>query len=85
MKLHKLDAVFSEYIRLSHADEYGIVKCVTCGKYDHWKRMDCGHFIPRTHLATRFNEVNCAPQCPECNQWKGGMLEKYYKQQIKLI
>ena len=28
--------------------------------------MDCGHFISRTHMATRFDEENCHGECRMC-------------------
>lgn len=72
----KLDAVFSEWIR--RKDAVGnLAECVTCGKKDHWKRMQCGHFIPRHHLAGRFNEDNCHVQCAGCNVFKGGNYPEY--------
>lgn len=62
-----LDAVFSKYIRMKGADDNGYVSCVTCGATDKYSQMQCGHFIPRTHMYTRFLELNCAVQCPDCN------------------
>lgn len=68
------DAMFSQVVRLSHADDHGNVKCYTCGKVHRWKQMQCGHFIPRIHMLTRFSEDNCKPQCPTCNMLKDGNL-----------
>ena len=34
--------------------------------------MDCGHFIKRQHLSTRFSETNCATQCKRCNAFEQG-------------
>lgn len=74
----KLDKVFSEYIRLRTAKEItGIVECVTCGKNDHWKSMDCGHFMSRKHISTRWHEDNCQVQCKSCNVFKYGEQYKY--------
>ena len=67
-----LDAVFSKVIRLKSADDNGYVACYTCGKVDSWKYMDCGHFIPRDNMSTRYSEANCKPQCKTCNQAKDG-------------
>ena len=39
----KLDTVFSQYIRLKDSKD-GIGTCVTCGKQDHWKNLQAGHF-----------------------------------------
>ena len=64
----KLDKLFSEYVRRS-ADP---CKCYTCGKLGHWKSMQAGHYIPRNHLATRWDERNVKVQCVGCNVWGGG-------------
>ena len=68
----RLDEVFSEYIRRRHADKDGIVECVTCGKKDHWKSMDAGHFWKRQYRATRWHPCNAAVQCARCNRFRGG-------------
>ena len=33
-----LDKEFSIWVRLSAADEYGIIRCYTCGETRHWKK-----------------------------------------------
>jgi len=70
----KLDKVFSEYIRRSHADKNGIVKCYTCDKRAYWKGegMQNGHFISRSSRILRWRESNCRPQCYVCNCHKFG-------------
>ena len=74
----KLDTIFSIYIRLRNADDNGNNQCCTCGKIDSWRKLQCGHFVSRKYLATRFHEANCFPQCLSCNifrygeQWKFG-------------
>jgi hypothetical protein len=68
-----LDRAFSEYIRLTWANPInGYCKCVTCGSFHHWRDIDCGHYMSRTHKATRWNTINCSPQCKICNRLKGG-------------
>lgn len=67
-----LDRIFSEYIRLSAADDNGYVCCSTCGAIHHWKDIDCGHFIPRAREATRYDPINCKPQCKRCNRFRSG-------------
>ncbi len=52
------------------ANRNGQVQCVTCGKWDHYKAMQGGHFLERGRGATKLVEENCAPQCPQCNAWK---------------
>lgn len=68
----KLDNAFSEFIRLRYADAHGITECFTCGKKDHWKKLQCGHFQSRKHYATRWDEVNCQVQCSACNVFRYG-------------
>lgn len=72
-----LDIIFSRYIRLKDADSRGYVSCYTCGNIGHWKDYDCGHFIPRGNMYTRFSESNCRPQCRSCNQAKDGNLTEF--------
>tara|TARA_R100001443_G_scaffold107677_1_gene117649 strand:+ start:1544 stop:1936 length:393 start_codon:yes stop_codon:yes gene_type:complete len=79
--IKKLDKVFSEYIRRRTADQKGYVECFTCGKKDHWKKMQCGHFQSRKHYSTRWNEDNCQVQCVGCNMFKSG---EQYKFGLKL-
>lgn len=73
----KLDKVFSQYIRLRNANSMGIAECVTCGKRDHWKKQQCGHFQSRKHYTTRWDEVNCQVQCAGCNVFKYGEQYKF--------
>ena len=80
----KLDRVFSEYIRLSAADDNGYVKCVTCGSYHHWKEVHCGHFIPRARKAIRYDEMNCHPQCVRCNTFRHGEPDIYRQKLVQM-
>jgi hypothetical protein len=73
----KLDVVFSQYIRLSKADERGFCRCFTCGKQYHWKNIQAGHFMSRKHYATRWDEENVQPQCVGCNMFKQGEQYKF--------
>lgn len=75
----KLDAIFSQYIRLRDTDEWGYGSCITCGERKFWKNADCGHFITRAKLSTRFDPQNCALQCKGCN-----MLGKQYQYGLAL-
>jgi len=67
----KLDKVFSEYIRRRYAKN-DIATCVTCGKKDHWKKLQAGHFMSRKHYATRWDEDNVEVQCSACNVFRYG-------------
>tara|TARA_R110000751_G_scaffold231654_1_gene332917 strand:+ start:227 stop:616 length:390 start_codon:yes stop_codon:yes gene_type:complete len=69
--IKKLDTIFSQYIRQKNSiDE--ISTCFTCGKQDHWKKLQNGHFQSRRHYATRWDEINCQVQCAGCNVFKYG-------------
>lgn len=76
--IQDLDTVISRYIRLKYADNNGIVSCFTCdAPPQHFSRMQCGHYIPRTHLATRFLETNLRVQCEKCNCYLNGNIELF--------
>lgn len=67
-KLKKdLDKYFSLYIRAKYPK-----RCYTCGKTN--VTLQNGHFIPRQYLATRWEEMNCRPQCIGCNIFGNGQL-----------
>jgi len=68
----KLDVIFSQYIRLKYSDNQGMANCFTCGKRDHWKKLQCGHFQSRKNYSTRWEEDNCRVQCLGCNMFKSG-------------
>lgn len=73
----KADAIFSQYIRKRYADNNGIAECFTCGKKDHWKSLQCGHFMSRKHYSTRWDEKNCQVQCAGCNVFRWGEQFKF--------
>lgn len=64
----KLDRVFSLYIRLRDSKPFNhqYFRCISCGQIKPFDQMDCGHFIGRTHMATRFDEDNCHGECRMC-------------------
>lgn len=70
--IKKLDSVFSLYIRRRHAKN-DIAQCYTCGKKDHYKKLQNGHFMSRKSYATRWDETNCQVQCVKCNMFEQGM------------
>lgn len=67
----KLDNIFSQYIRLRYSKNE-LSECVTCGKQDHWNKLQAGHFISRKHYATRWDEDNVQVQCSGCNVFRYG-------------
>jgi hypothetical protein len=77
-KLKKeLDSIFSKYIRAKYPK-----KCYTCGRTG---TLQCGHFISRSYLATRFSEDNCRPQCVGCNIFGNGKPLDFEEHLIKEI
>lgn len=78
----KLDRELSFFVRLSAADNGGIVMCVTCGSLHFWKDITLGHYISRSHHSTRWDLRNMAPQCVRCNSYHGG---EQYKMRAYLV
>jgi len=67
----KLDDTFSIYIRRRYAID-DLAECFTCGKVDHWKNLQCGHFQSRRKYSTRWDKINCQVQCAKCNIFNQG-------------
>lgn len=67
----ELDKIFSLYIRLR--DNF---ICCTCGKTGE-QGMQCGHYIPRGNMNTRWDEENCHAQCVGCNVFNHGRMDEY--------
>lgn len=81
-KLKKeLDALVSRYVRLSYAKRGPggnmFASCYTCGTTKTWKQMQCGHFIRRQYLATRFDLRNLRVQCVGCNIYGDGKMVEF--------
>jgi hypothetical protein len=81
--------VFSEYIRRKDADHSGYVSCVSCGKTDHWREMDCGHYLRNSERNKQLggNELwydtrNFAPQCHYCNRFDGEQAGKVWGEKM---
>jgi hypothetical protein len=72
----KLDTVFSQYIRRKDAID-DIAECITCGKKDHYKKLQNGHFMSRRHYSTRWHENNVGVQCYGCNISRHGEQFKF--------
>ena len=88
----KLDIIFSKFIR-SRDNNNGMFKCCSCGQYKPYEQADCGHFINRRWMATRFREDNCHAQCRSCNRFDEGnavgytmfMIDKYGKEHVEYL
>mgnify|MGYP000753767064 CR=1 FL=1 len=62
---NRLDVVFAKYIRLRDVMPNGMFRCISCGNILPFDESDCGHYINRQHMATRFSEKKL--QCPMPN------------------
>lgn len=74
---NKLDTVFSRFIRLRDARKDGTFQCISCGRILPLDQADCGHYINRQHMSTRFSEKNCNAQCRSCNRFDEGNMQGY--------
>lgn len=89
----KLDRVFSLYIRLRDSTSSGYFRCISCGQIKPFSQADCGHYINRQHMATRYDEMNCNSQCLKCNRfdegniqgYRRGLISKYGEQKVILL
>jgi hypothetical protein len=77
------DKVFSIYIRQRGMDEGGTNTCCSCGALKHWKDLQCGHFVSRVYLSTRWLPLNCHPQCSACNVLRRGNAIGYAQFMLK--
>lgn len=75
----RLDSEFSKYIR-NRKSVSGIAECYTCGKKDHWKNLQAGHFQSRRHYSTRWDITNVQVQCAGCNIFRSGEQYKFSRQ-----
>ena len=73
----KIDKPFHEYIRRVNVNSEGYGKCISCNKGIHFSESDCGHFITRGALATRWDEDNVNLQCRKCNRFEYGRQFEY--------
>ncbi len=92
--IRKLDTVFSQYIRLRDMlPETTVFRCISCGLVKPIRDADCGHYINRSHMMTRYSEVNCNAQCKKCNRfdegnmsgYRLGLIRKYGEKQVNYL
>lgn len=75
--VNDLDYTVSRYIRIRESDSSGKCQCYTCGKTDHWTKLQAGHFIKRAETILRWDTRNIRPQCVNCNCNLHGNIEAY--------
>lgn len=71
--------IYSKYIRIMAANPDGLVDCVTCGKFYHWKKIQAGHFVSGRSARILFADKNVHPQCYACNCILSSNWEAYFK------
>lgn len=64
--IHELDIIFSRFIKTRDMKD-GRIKCFICGHPMTFQEAQCGHFIDRDQMPTRYDEMNCHSVCQECN------------------
>ncbi len=70
IRIDKLDALFSEYIRKrAMKDTHGCERCLTW-KQD-YKELQCSHFFGRGQKSVRYDPDNAAGLCFGCHQYFG--------------
>lgn len=75
-----LDAIFSQWVRLSSAGKDGFINCYICDKKVHWKEAHNMHYVKRgASIYLRFDPRNNKAGCEECNKWKDGNYIEYAK------
>ena len=90
--ISELDGHFSRFIRKRDTVN-GVIKCFTCGTKISFTEAQCGHFIDRDQMPTRYDEHNCHAVCEECNcydphhkaVYHGRMLQKYGQEEINRL
>lgn len=75
--------LFSQYIRQSSADNYGVCVCYTCGERQQWKEAQAGHAIPGRHNAVLYDEEIVRVQCVACNIFRRGNYQAFITKLIK--
>lgn len=81
----KLDRVFSLYIRKRDSKPFDgeYFQCISCRRIKPYDQADCGHYINRSIMATRYDEINCNAQCRKCNRFTEGNIQDYRKGLIR--
>ena len=74
--IQRLDTICSKIVRQNGSKD-GYNYCYTCGVRLPWNSLDCGHFISRRFISTRFDLNNMRPQCQWCNRELHGNLDVY--------
>ncbi len=78
--MDRADRLFSIYIRTLYSVGEGVsrrIPCYTCNEWMEFTEAECGHYVDRGNLATRWLPENARPQCYNCNCVLDGNHEKF--------
>lgn len=78
----ELDTIFSLFIRKFYSKDGLSVECYCCGVVKPIKEMQNAHFWSRGNLSTRWEEINCRPNCVGCNVFKHGNYIVYTRKML---
>lgn len=70
-EVDKAAVLLQKLVRMKAADDYGYTQCVSCGRVEHWKGVDAGHYFSRRHTRLKCFEENIHVQCKRCNMMMG--------------
>lgn len=75
----KLDKVVSLYVRMRDSREYHYkyFRCISCGRVLPVEQADCGHYMSRRNMNTRFDTTNVHAECRRCNRFDASHLVGY--------
>ena len=76
--------LLQKLVRMKAADQHGMCQCVTCGKKQHWKEAQGGHYISRTYSRWKLCEENIHPQCVGCNCFSNKSIDNYFHYMVDM-
>lgn len=79
-----LDLIHAKVVKLRNATPRGVI-CVVCNNYFDIKVINLGHYIKRGVFGLRWDDDNCHPQCPRCNEYHNINSDPYREALIEKI
>lgn len=76
---------FQRFRRLQCSDLNGYGECISCGRVNHYTKMDGGHYETRKNKATELESDNVWIQCKYCNGTLEGNKVAYRNRLIQKI
>lgn len=76
--IKEADLVFGEYIKLRDTKN-GVINCFICGKRVKRNEAEVMHFIPRSNMRTRYEEINAHAGDIDCNKFDDNHYLRYHE------